>query len=106
MKSYDNVVGEDTLWILSCSASLEWNLNLVAEITFASCLTGTVTIEIRVGDAIKSFVEFQVHLWSEWEVLLKFFFRFFVLSFHFLQISATSTSLECSEKLIPPTWRL
>lgn len=62
METNNNVVGEHALWILLRSASLQRKLDLVAEITFANNLTRTVAIEVRVGDAIKLLVKFQIHL--------------------------------------------
>lgn len=62
METDDDVVGEHTLWILLCSASLERKLNLVAHVAFADDLAGAVTVEVGVGDAVKLLVEFQIHL--------------------------------------------
>lgn len=63
VEPHDDVVGEHTLGILLGAASLQWQLDLVAQVAFADDLTGTVTIEVRVGDAVKLFVEFHIHLW-------------------------------------------
>lgn len=62
METDDDVVGEHTLWILLCSASLERKLNLVAHVAFADDLAGAVTVKVGVGDAVKLLVEFQIHL--------------------------------------------
>lgn len=62
VETNDDVVGEHTLRILLCSTSFQWELNLVAQVAFANDLTSAVTVEIRVGDSVKLFVEFQIHL--------------------------------------------
>lgn len=62
MEAHDNVVGEDALWILLRSASFQRQLNFVAQVAMADDLASTVTIEVRVGDSVKLFVEFQIHL--------------------------------------------
>lgn len=67
VEAHDDVVGEHTLGILLGAASLQWQLDLVAQVAFADDLAGTVTIEVRVGDAVKLFVEFHIHLWCEKE---------------------------------------
>ena len=64
MESHDNVVGEDTLRILLRSTSLQWQFNLIAQVAFANDLASTVTIEVSVGDAVKLFVEFHIHLYN------------------------------------------
>lgn len=65
MEAHDDVVGEDALGILLRSASFQRKFDLVAEVAFSDDLTGAVTIEVGVGDAVKLIVEFQIHLYEE-----------------------------------------
>jgi hypothetical protein len=65
METNNNVVGEHTLWILLGSASFQWQLNFIAQVAFPNDLTSAVTVEVGVGDAVKLFVEFQIHLCGE-----------------------------------------
>lgn len=62
MEAHDDVVGEHTLWILLSSASLQWQFDFVAQVAFADDLASAVAVEVRVGDAVKLLVEFQIHL--------------------------------------------
>lgn len=64
MEPHDDVVGEHALRVLFRSASLEWQFNLVTQLAFSNDLAGTVTIEIRVGDTVKLFVELHIHLFK------------------------------------------
>lgn len=64
VKANHNVVGEHSLGILFCAASLEWKLNLVAQFAFADDLASTVTVEVRVGDTVKLLIEFHIHLFE------------------------------------------
>lgn len=65
MEADNYVVLEHSLWILLCSTSLQRKLDLVAVVALANDLTGTVTVEVCVGDTIKLLVEFQIHLFEE-----------------------------------------
>lgn len=62
VETNDDVVGEDALRVLLGSASLQGQLDFVAQLAFADDLAGTVTIKVRVGDSVKLFVEFHIHL--------------------------------------------
>lgn len=65
MESHHDVVGEHALWILLRAASFQRQLDLVAQLAFADNLAGTVTIKVRVGDAVKLFVKLHIHLSEE-----------------------------------------
>lgn len=62
VEANDDVVGEDALRVLLRSASFQWQLDLVAQVAFANDLASAVTIEVRVGDAVKLFVKLHIHL--------------------------------------------
>lgn len=69
--NYD-VVGEHSLGVLFGSASLQGQLDFVAQLAFADDLAGTVTIKVRVGDSVKLFVEFHIHLCEKRNVSVTF----------------------------------
>lgn len=62
MEANNNIVGEHSLGILFRSTSFERELDLVAQVAFTDDLASTVTVEVRVGDAVKLFIEFHIHL--------------------------------------------
>lgn len=58
MKSDDDVVREHTLWILFCSASFQWQFDVIARVAMSNRLASAVSVEIGISNAIKLFTEF------------------------------------------------